>query len=108
MRWLRVVLLQDIACLWNALQDHPVVTNDIFQSDLFQSYRGDLETAMANTPDPADMLIRRAIPLLADRMDAGFAHMSGKFGQLSNGKMDCASLACLCQLATTQTDKQKI
>jgi hypothetical protein len=24
------------------------------------------------------------------------------------GKMDCASLACLCQLATTQTDKQKI
>ena len=87
LRWLRIVLLQDVAALWDELQGHPILNHSIFTSHEFHLYRENLAAVINESTEPSEILVRRAIPLLADRIDSAVALLDNKLSCLDR-KMD--------------------
>jgi hypothetical protein len=67
--FLRRVVLQDAVQLLNMGKTHTILEHQIFKSPEFLRYRADLTNAMNNAEvEPQELLIRRAYPLLAERL----------------------------------------
>ena len=66
---LRTILLQDSVFFRNEFPQHPLWNDPVFRNRDYLSFARELELSVAqNVEEPQDMLIRRALPLLADRL----------------------------------------
>jgi Centromere DNA-binding protein complex CBF3 subunit, domain 2/Transcriptional activator of glycolytic enzymes len=82
---LRLVFLQDSVPLRREFPFHPLWADPIFERQDYQEFAEEVELAMAEQDDePQDALIRRALPVLADRMTAFEQAVSQKMGALEH------------------------
>jgi hypothetical protein len=69
LQFLRKVILQDAVELLNMGKSHPVLNHEIFKSAAFLRYKEQLSNVIREEhPEPQDVLIQRALPLLSEKI----------------------------------------
>ena len=82
---LRTILLQDSIFFRNEFPQHPLWNDPVFRNRDYLSFARELELSVAqNVEEPQDVLIRRALPLFAERLTAfeqSFNQTTKQWGQ---------------------------
>jgi hypothetical protein len=70
LRVLRTVILQDSVSLRQLFPEHPVWRADVFASEAYQAFATKVAAASKDDEEPEDLQIKKALPILYDRMSA--------------------------------------
>lgn len=68
LRVLRTVILQDSVGLRQLFPEHPIWKADVFASEAYQTFAAKVAAASESAEDPEDLQIKKALPILYDRM----------------------------------------
>lgn len=90
LRYLRTVLIQDSVILRTSYPDHPLFQHPFFEDAEYAAFVRVMEhTLEATAPQPQDVLVQQALPVLADRMTSGFASVEQR---LERGFLDLRTM----------------
>jgi hypothetical protein len=68
LRVLRTVILQDSVGLRQLFPEHPIWKADVFASEVYQAFAAKTAAASESGEGPEDLQIKKALPILYDRM----------------------------------------
>ena len=69
LKYLRRVILQDSVILRDIFPDHPIWKHFVFHTDQYAAFREQILVVLKDKKDPANVQIKTALPLIANRMN---------------------------------------
>jgi hypothetical protein len=69
LKYLRRVILQDSVILRDIFPDHPIWKYFVFHTDQYAAFREQILVVLKDKKDPANVQIKTALPLIANRMN---------------------------------------